>query len=379
MDDHTLETPALPSFKKAFLGIQGFLFFTALGVILAICWKAPASFRILWEHTHPLFLLILVPLVGLDYLLGGLRFRLFFDGRILPDISLWNCMRSNLANIFMAAITPGQTGGGPAQLYILWRCGAKVSQAALISLVNFAATLLFFLIASLISWALLPSHLWGENFVPIMQTGLLVLATMISLVLLVIMFPSLGLVLVKQLFRVVPVRLLRLESFRDRLLATLNLEIQHFRQIFREILQARKMVLLVTVLVTVALYSNKYLMAYVIARALDQPVPFGIFFGLQIIQYVLIYFAPTPGASGLAEISSSWLMNPLMSAQVLVYYAVVWRFFTTFLGAFLGGYIFFLDLRSWVKKPASVKKDKDIVESQLLASRVENGKPDRRA
>jgi len=49
------------------------------------------------------------------------------------------------------------------------------------------------------------------------------------------------------------------------------------------------------------------------------------------------------------------------------------------LGAFLGGYIFFLDLRSWVKKPASVKKDKDIVESQLLASRVENGKPDRRA
>jgi uncharacterized membrane protein YbhN (UPF0104 family) len=105
-----------PSTKSISRGIQGFAVFTILGLVFIIWWKTPAGLNHLSEHLNLPSLLLLVPLLFLDYLIGGFRYSLFFDGKILPKISLWNCMRSNWANIFMGAITPFQTGGGPAQL-----------------------------------------------------------------------------------------------------------------------------------------------------------------------------------------------------------------------------------------------------------------------
>ena len=82
-----------------------------------------------------------------------------------------------------------------------------------------------------------------------------------------------------------------------------------------------------------------------IARALGQSVPYGVFLGLQCVQLGLIYFAPTPGASGVAELSSLWLMEKVMPRELLVVYTILWRFFTTVLGAVIGGFILLVDMR----------------------------------
>ena len=112
-------TPSLPSRRAIFLGVQGAILFTALGLFIILWWKAPADLATVWEAAQAKYLVLILASVALDYLIGGWRYRLFFDGRVLPRVSLWNCMRSNWANMFLGAVTPGQTGGGPAQLYIL--------------------------------------------------------------------------------------------------------------------------------------------------------------------------------------------------------------------------------------------------------------------
>jgi hypothetical protein len=343
----------LPSSKVLVRGIQGFIVFSLVGTLLGLWWKRPAGFENFLSRMEWRFLFILLPLIGLDYLVGGLRYRLYFDGKILPHVSLWNCMRSNWANMFMGAATPFQTGGGPAQLYILWRCGATVADGVLSSLINFTATLVFFLIASVAALLLLPPDLFGENFAPLLKTGFLAVSGVAGLMLLVLLFPQLGMRMLKKFFALLPIRGKKILTFRDRLLSRLEAETQRFGEGFQKIIREKKWALGVTVLATLILFFNKYVMGYVIARLLGQNVLFGLFLGLQIVQLLVIYFAPTPGASGVAELSSVWLMGKVMPESLLLIYAVLWRLATTIIGAAIGGAVLLLDVRHWAKKAES--------------------------
>lgn len=340
----------LPSSKVLVRGIQGFILFSLAGTLLGLWWKRPAGFEDFLSRMEWRFLFILLPLIGLDYLVGGLRYRLYFDGKILPYVSLWNCMRSNWANMFMGAATPFQTGGGPAQLYILWRCGASVADGILSSLLNFTATLVFFLFASVAALLLLPPDLFGENFAPLLKTGFFAVGGAAGLMLLVLLFPQLGIRMLKKFFALLPMRGGKFPAFRDRLLRRLEAETQRFGEGFQKIIRQKKWALGVTVLATLILFFNKYVMGYVIARLLGQNVLFGLFLGLQIVQLLVIYFAPTPGASGVAELSSVWLMGKLMPESLLLIYAVLWRLATMIFGAAIGGAVLLLDVRHWTQK-----------------------------
>jgi uncharacterized membrane protein YbhN (UPF0104 family) len=127
--------------------------------------------------------------------------------------------------------------------------------------------------------------------------------------------------------------------------------------VFGNILRNKKHYLFIIVGATIILFFNKYIIGYVVAIALTPGTDFKIFIGLQIIQYFLIYFAPTPGASGLAEISTTWLMQTIMAANVLVFFAVIYRFLTTFIGAIIGGVVLILDLRKWSKTVEAISPE----------------------
>jgi len=362
MNQESAQKVQPPSSKSISRGIQGFAVFTILGLIFIIWWKAPAGLDFLSKHLNLPALLLLIPLLLLDYIIGGFRYSLFFNGKILPKISLWNCMRSNWANIFMGAITPFQTGGGPAQLYILWRNGAKISQGALVSLINFSATLIFFQIASLAAIFVIPSTLFSETFTNLMRTGFVVIFLLTGLIIIILIFPRIGYQLIRIIFSLLPLRLLKLYNLRNRLLDTLSMEIQHFQEIFRTILREKKHYLIIIIISTIILFFNKYIVGYVVAVSLSPGIDFEVFIGLQIVQYFLVYFAPTPGASGLAEISSTWLMQTIMSAEVLVFFAIIYRFLTTILGAIIGGVIMLLDLKVWAKSSQSGSSEKSVTQ-----------------
>jgi uncharacterized protein (TIRG00374 family) len=339
------EAVPLPSSRALSRGIQGFIFFAVVGILVGFWWKRPEHLADVASHFRWDFAALLLPLLAVDYILGGLRYRLFFDGAMMPRVSLWDCMRSNWANIFGGAATPFQTGGGPAHLYILWRCGARVSDGILASVVNFGATLIFFLVSTIAAAALLPHDLLGTNFTPLLRTAFVVVVCVVGLVLLTLLFPDAGLKILRPLLRGFAWRSRREPPLRERILRSFESETQRFRDGFRWILRRRPWLLGVVVLTTLMLFSNKYVMGYVVARTLGQNVPLGIFIGIQIIQLFLIYAAPTPGASGVAELSCVWLLATTMPAEVLLVYAVLWRFTTTVLGAMIGGAVLLHELR----------------------------------
>ena len=336
----------LPSRRVMLRGMQAFVLFSALGTLLGLWWKRPAGLEDMLGRLEWPFACLLLPLIALDYWLGGLRYRLFLNGEMFPSISLWECMRSNWANMFMGAVTPFQTGGGPAQMYMLWRRGVRIADSLLISTVNLGATLVFFLLSSLVALAWIPENLFGKNFTPVFQTGFVAVGCIAGSILLVLFFPHGAYVFLRKLLGLVPLKSERAITVRARLLDWVANETQRFGSGFQSLLKQNKKGLFLTVIATLVLFSNKYLMGYVIARAMGQHVPFDIFIGLQIIQLLLIYFAPTPGASGLAELSAVWLMGKLMPASLLLIFALLWRFATTILAAIIGGFVLMKELES---------------------------------
>jgi uncharacterized protein (TIRG00374 family) len=329
------DKPVLPAGKVIRGGVQLFIVCSIIGIVLGIWWKRPAGIGEVLANINWSFAALLLPMLFADYWLGGWRYSLFFNGRELPYISQRDCMRSNWANMFMGAATPFQTGGAPAQLFILWRKGATIADSLLVSTVNYIATLVFFLTASLIALAWLPANLFGQNFAAVFKSAFLVIACVVSLVLIILLLPGMGRGIVRSILSAIPLGRER----KQKLLEKAELETTRFHDGFRRILQGNKRGVALTILATLLLYFNKYLMAYVLISALGQQVSFEVFIGIQIIQMLMLYFAPTPGASGLAEISSVWLMGKLMPESLLVIYTVLHRLVTTILAAAIGAVV----------------------------------------
>lgn len=325
-------------------GIQGFIFFSVIGTLLSFWWKRPGRLDEILPRLDWGFILLLIPLIAMDYVLGGLRYRLFLNGKIFPKISLWDCVRANWVNMFMGAVTPFASGGAPAQFFFFWRRGAAVTDALLISSVNFGATLLFLLFSSVVAFWWIPSGFFGEGFTAAFQAGFLIIGGIACIMLSLLFFPRIGYFVIHRLFSLIPLRRERHLNGRVKLLLRIEGEIERFGSGFRRILQHSKGTLLLTTIATFILFSNKYVMGYVVARGMGQPVPFDLFFGLQIVQYLLVYFAPTPGASGVAELSATWLMGKMMPESILLIYVVVWRFSITIFAAIFGGFILFREI-----------------------------------
>ncbi len=338
-------SPERPGGRTIRTGLQIFLVASLLGNLFVFWWKRPTGLGELFATVDWWLLALALLLVGIDHVLGGLRYSVLFNGRIMPRISLWNCMRANYANLFMGMVTPAQTGGGAAQIYFLWRSGASVADGMLATLVNFAATLVFFLVGAVTALTLIPDDLFDPRLTVLVRAGFFMVTGLILLVFGLLLLPRFFMRLIRRVFGLVPSRFPRLRQGSDRFVDRRPREVDGFRAALQRLWRRQPGLLPVVFGLTIALFMNKYLIGYVIACAFESNVPLGIFICLQICQLFLIYFAPTPGASGLAELTSVWMLATILSTGTLVVYTVLWRLTTTIIGAIFGAVVLFRDLR----------------------------------
>jgi len=321
------------------LGFACVFFFTTTGESV----KALESFK-------PEFLFLALVLVLLDFLLGGLRIYVFFTKEILKRVGLFDCIKANLANIFMAAVTPSNTGGGPAQLYILNRRGVPLSGAISVSLINFFSSMFFFFIGFLVVFFFTSGDMFAKGLTYLIRYSFLVFSLVSLLGIFLLVRPE-SLDFLFKIFQVAGRVIWRKdqekqhtmsEKFKDQVVQ-LRFYLQHF-------LHREKLILFVSFLLTIAIYINKYTIAFVILRGLGLNVDFMQVMYLQIIQYFILYFSPTPGASGIAEVSSVSLMSTIAPTGYLAVFTVLWRFFANYLGVALGGWITLADLNQHFKE-----------------------------
>src|SRR5438552_16000770 len=102
------------------------------------------------------------------------------------------------------------------------------------------------------------------------------------------------------------------------------------------------------VLLSAPSHANKLLAGYVALRALGIPANFVDILLLQTFITFLLYFAPTPGASGLAELLSAAVMQIYVRREITATYILIWRFINSYATVIVGSLLFWYWLRRGV-------------------------------
>ena len=284
-------------------------------------------------QVNPFFILLCVVGVPIaDWLLAGLRIYIFT--RIFArQISYAACVRNSAVGAFMSAATPSQTGGSVAQIYVLVKEGAGVAQAMSVLFMAFLSTLVFYLSVSVTMLVLAAkAGIPGvETSIPfLISTALFGALTIIGFA--TVTFPERVRLWLRRATvwleaRRLPTRMARkVDEVLDECSELLRMTARKHRRRFG-----------VAVLLSLLMFGNKFLAGYLAARAIGLNPPFVDVMVVQVFINVLIYFVPTPGGSGVAEVSTAVLMSRLVPEQMLGPFTVLWRVATLYLSVMFGG------------------------------------------
>jgi hypothetical protein len=309
-----------------------------------------------FKNIQPVWLLCALPFIALDWIGGGYRIYLFC--RVFhPQIRFKTCVKANLANYFLGSITPSQTGGGPAQIYMLYVGGMPAVEATSASLMTFFSTTFFLIIAGVSLYAFkgvvpISSRLLGHLF----NAGMLFFFIVAMLVLIAILIPGFyrefSRIVVLAVSRVCRKDYLRAGSWAHRMLDAID---RCHRQLIHY-LQKHFHIFSWSVFVTGLCFVSKFAVAYLIVRSLGMPASFVEVALLQMVIILINYFFPTPGASGSAELSAAALMSTVVSKGLIGFYVILWRLFTTYIAVGVGGGVMLHELG---------KKERVVVDNTL--------------
>ena len=96
-------------------------------------------------------------------------------------------------------------------------------------------------------------------------------------------------------------------------------------------------------------HANKLLAGYVALRALGISANFVDILLVQTLVMFLLYFAPTPGASGIGEVLSAAVMSSYVPRELTPIYILVWRLTLTYFTLAFGFVVFSGWLRRGLK------------------------------
>jgi len=312
-------------------------------------------------HFEYLWLMLLC--LPFDTLASGLRIWLVC--RVLqPGTEFWTCLKAEWANSGIAMLTPSQTGGGFGQIYMLHRGGLSVSTATTISLITFLATLV-----TLLGVGLYCALVSGTSLGSLFSLAIWPLTIVVGLMTLALLWPGLFRVAVFQSLKAyggILDLVRRPRSQPDRLEGTatklIDLVYAYHNGTWRFVRKGKGHFIGVCILSLVFILS-RCLMAFLCLRFLGiGNSTLGEVLQIQMALLFLLYFAPTPGSSGLAEIFSLSAMAAIVPAGLAPYYNLLWRASTLYLPAGLG--LLFLtlaltkDTRSIVRRRSLPRSDR---------------------
>jgi hypothetical protein len=93
-------------------------------------------------------------------------------------------------------------------------------------------------------------------------------------------------------------------------------------------------------------HANKLLAGYVALRAVGLHANFVDILLVQTLVMFLLYFAPTPGASGIGEVLSAAVMSSYVPRELTPIYILIWRLTLSYFTIALG----FLVFSGWVRR-----------------------------
>ena len=327
----------------ALISVLGFIGLLLYGNNLTLFLEAMLSLRWGW-------VLLGVALASLDWLGGGVRLWVLAR-HVYPQISFRSAVYASGMNTWGGYITPTQTGGGPMMIYTLKRYGVPLPEAMISSLMTFVATVVFYAVAGPLALFFgagrsLERHgILGHTFTlyDLFRLSLGGFVAIGVILILLFLFPEVG----RRLARAVVGWAERRGSARLVEWAKGAREgIDRSHDCMRAFFHGKGWAALAAaVIASVPTFTNRLAAGYVVLRMLGIHAQFVDVILLQTLITFLLYFAPTPGGSGLAEVLSVAVMSIYVPRGLTPSYILLWRVITCYLTEGFGSLVFW----HWLK------------------------------
>jgi uncharacterized protein (TIRG00374 family) len=340
----TLVTP-----KVLRRGLEFSLLASLLGFAAVLLYnKNYEQFLTSLDHLRPGWLLVGMLVASLDWIGGGLR-HWVISRHVWPDAPLKGMIVAGGMGAWAGYLTPVHGAAGPMMVYAMKRVGVPIPVGLTTILMSFVTTVIFFAVAGPLALVLGAGRSLGEKG-DVLGFSLLDLFTgSLSI------FGSLGVLLVFVMFapglaRKGVHRLAELVSRRSRRVAE---RIEGLRKGIDEAHSSLItyntprgwLAIAIGVVLTGAAYGPRLLAGYVALRAIGIHANFVDVLLLQTLITFLLYFAPTPGASGIGEILTAAVMSVYVPGALVALYTLLWRVFVTYCTVVVGALVFY----GWVR------------------------------
>lgn len=329
-------------------GLTLFLALSVVGLIgVFFVGAEPAPLFDVVDRIELPFLLLCVFGVPLfDWFVAGARLYLFT--RVLtPGVRYLACVKICAVGVFVAAATPAQMGGGVAQTYALVKEGATITRGFTALLMTFLSTLTFYVLTiSALAIATVTGALeYTGSAAPIVVAAsiFVLLATVLSL----------AAARPERAERVLQALVARAGRFRrlERLAERAHRGVTDGAAAVRQIMRHHKRRFLAGAALSFLVFGNKYFAAYLAARAIGVDPPLIDLMVAQAILHVALYFFPTPGASGGAEVGAAIANRSLVPADLLAPHTLLWRIAILYFSVLVGGLFMLGYLRREAREP----------------------------
>jgi hypothetical protein len=230
------------------------------------------------------------------------------------------------------------------------RFGVPIPVGFTTILMSFITTVIFFAVAGPLAVVLGAGRslgdkgaLLGLSLYDLFVGSLAVFGGLGVLMLLLIFFPGVARDLIHRVAELLGRRSARVSAKLEELRAGID---QAHASLVAFLCARGMAALLVGVLLTALAYAPRLLSGYVVLRAIGIEAHFIDVLLLQTLITFLLYFAPTPGASGIGEILSVLVMQVYVPKELVALYALLWRVFVTYLTVVAGSAVFY----GWVRR-----------------------------
>ena len=287
-------------------------------------------------------------LASMDWVGGG--FRLWVCARhVHPGVRLRDMILAGGFGAWGSYLTPFQSGSAPMSMWVMRRSGVPLPEAVTSIFVTFVATVAFFAIAGPLAVFLgagksLSQHglVLGITLYDLFKTSLTIFGVIGLVMLSGVFFPG----VVKRLIQRLAQRLARRSPKTAARMEKLSAGVDRAHDCMVAFGSPKGLLtLLAAIVISGPSHANKLLAGYVTLRILGIPADFTDILLLQTLISFLLYFAPTPGASGLAELISAAVMSIYVPREITPSYTLIWRFINSYATVIVGSLIFWYWLR----------------------------------
>ncbi len=300
-------------------------------------------------QVHWGWVLVGLGLASMDWIGGGLR--LWVVAReIHPNPPLKGMMLAGGMSAWAAYLTPLQSGAGPMMIYTMRRYGVSVPVAMTSTLMTFIATIAFFAIAGPLAILLgagrslgNQGNVLGLSLYDLFLGSLGIFAGLGVLMVVIIVFPALAHGVIHRAAQWAGRRSRRVAARLEKLLAGID---EAHASVVRFNTPRGWLSLFWAILLSGPSHANKLLAGYVALRAIGVHAQFVDVLLVQTLVTFLLYFAPTPGASGIAELLSALVMSVYVQPAMTPLYTLIWRTILSYFTLAFG----FLVFSGWVKQ-----------------------------